>query len=48
MNFSSPKFFLFGLLLCVGLATANYRGWSLLATIAARTWDRSQPGLHHK
>lgn len=48
MSFPSPKFFLFGLLLCVGLATANHRGWSLLAGIAASTWNRSQPGSQHK
>lgn len=31
-----------------GLALANHNGWSLIRTVAAHTWQRTNPATQHK
>ena len=48
MRFRHPIYypFVFVLLLYVGFA--NHNGWSLMQSVAARTWQRVGPATLHK
>ncbi len=41
-------YLLYGLLVCVTLAVANHRGWSVLYAALPHAWNPSTPGSYHK
>jgi hypothetical protein len=48
MNFPGSRFLIFGALLCLGLATANHRGYGVWHAVAYRAWNHFSPGPQHK
>jgi hypothetical protein len=48
MKFRNPFYLTFALLVAAFVATANHRGWSVMQSLAARTWQHSSPNTQHK
>ena len=48
MKIRNPIYLPYALAIVVLLALANHNGWSVLQTIAARTWQHTAPNTQHK
>lgn len=48
MRILRSYYLIWGLLVCLGVAAANHRGWSLLYSVLPRAWNPSTPGSYHK
>ncbi len=48
MKIRSPIYLVFALAVTLSVALANANGWSLVQSLAARTWQRLNPSTQHK
>lgn len=48
MKMRNPIYLPLALALVAFLGLANHNGWSLLQTLASRTWQHSNPSTQHK
>lgn len=46
--FKNPIYLTLAITSLLYVAYANHRGWSLLQTIASRSWQQSGPSTQHK
>lgn len=48
MKIRNPIYLSVALALTVYVALANHNGWSLVQSVASRTWQRLGPSTQHK
>ncbi len=48
MKIRSPIYIPYALAVVILLALANHNGWSVIHSIASRTWQRTDPNTQHK
>jgi hypothetical protein len=48
MKIRNPFYLIFALATTMSVAVANHNGWSVLQSVAARTWQHFNPNTQHK
>lgn len=48
MRIHNPIYLAFALATAAYVGLANHNGWSLIQTVASRTWQHSIPNTQHK
>jgi hypothetical protein len=48
MKIHNPIYLSLALILAAFVGVANHNGWSLLDTVASRTWQHFNPATQHK